>query len=98
MFTVALVHITPASWLDDSCRECLAAISLVNLTQKLSVLSELCSVSVLTVVTLSGDDNNGVQVYHWQLCGISRDLCMCSTWAISCRTTPSMSYGSAWLM
>ncbi len=70
MSTAALMHATPASWLDDSCCECRAATSLVNLTQQSSVLSELCSVSVLTVVTLSADDNKGVQVYHWQLCGI----------------------------
>jgi len=31
MSTVALVHLTPASWLDDSCCECLAATCLVNL-------------------------------------------------------------------
>ncbi len=30
MSTVALVHLTPASWLDDSCCECHAATSLVN--------------------------------------------------------------------
>ena len=48
-----------------------AATRLVNLTQQLSVLPELCSVSVLTVAALGGDDNNGVQIYHWQPCGFA---------------------------
>ncbi len=49
---------------------CRAAQQGVKLQQQLSVLSSLCTVSVLTVVALSGDDNNGVEVYHWQPCGV----------------------------